>query len=213
VWVGGEALARHDLAAEVIELRFREAALEEGAGVDAGCAVALVVDLVAHALGILAAEEVVEADLVEARGRGERGQVPADAGRGLVGPQHHGRRVPAHHAADAQLHRLVARERRFLLRADGVDVARLRQGGQADVDLPGALEELVEDELGALAAELLGEGVEGRHPVGGFVRIRVGREELEVGVLVDHLGRIVGDAPRPCPTGPSPGLVGVSCCR
>ena len=65
--VRGQAGAGHDLTTEVVELRLREAALEEGAGIDARSSMALEEDLVAHVLGVLAAEEVVEAHLVEAR--------------------------------------------------------------------------------------------------------------------------------------------------
>jgi hypothetical protein len=117
VRIAAEALAGDDLAAEVVELARAQAPLEEGAGVDARRGVALVEDLVAHAGRVLAAEEVVEAHLVEAGRALVGGQVAADAGRGVVGTQDHGHRVPAHHAPDAQLHRLVAREGRLLLRA------------------------------------------------------------------------------------------------
>jgi hypothetical protein len=54
-----------DLLAEPVELLLGQPALEEGAGVDAGGGVALEEDLVAAAGVVLAAEEVVEADLVE----------------------------------------------------------------------------------------------------------------------------------------------------
>jgi hypothetical protein len=55
------------LLAEAVELVLGQPALEqEGAGVDAGGGVALEEDLVAAARVVLAAEEVVEADLVEA---------------------------------------------------------------------------------------------------------------------------------------------------
>ena len=53
------------LAAEVVETVFVEAELEEGARVDTGRSVSLIEDLVAAALVVLAAEEVVEADLVK----------------------------------------------------------------------------------------------------------------------------------------------------
>ena len=68
VRVGRQAGARAvlDLLAEPVELLLGEPALEERAGVDAGGAVALDEDLVAAAGVVLAAEEVVEADLVEA---------------------------------------------------------------------------------------------------------------------------------------------------
>ena len=74
---------RH-LLPEAVELLLGEPALEEGAGVDARGGVALEEDLVAGLAVVLAAEEVVEADLVERRGRGVGGDVAADAGRGLL---------------------------------------------------------------------------------------------------------------------------------
>ena len=67
-----------DLLAEAVELLLGQPALEEGAGVDARGAVALDVDLVAAAGVVLAAEEVVEADLVEAGRRLVRRDVAAD---------------------------------------------------------------------------------------------------------------------------------------
>ena len=186
--VAREPLAGHDLPAEVVELALAQPALEEGAGVDARRGVALEEDLVAHAGRVLAAEEVVEADFVEA-GRALVGrQVAADAGVGVVGAQDHRHRVPADHAPDAQLHALVARERRLLLRADGVDVARLGQRRQADVELARALQQAVEDELGALvAAAGLDDRVERIDPVLGLGWVAVGQLSLEVAVLVEHV--------------------------
>ena len=212
--VRGQALPGHHLTPEVVELRFGEAALEEGARVDAGRGMALVVDLVTHARGILATEEVIEADLVQAGGGRERGEVAADARRGLVGPQHHGHGVPADQAADAPLHVLVAGKGRFLFRADGVDVARLGQRRQTDVKLAGALQQLVQHELGALGSELLGEGIEGGDPVLGLIGVGVGWQELEVTVGVEHVARIVGDiVAAACLGGGRTGVSGVSCCR
>ena len=151
VRIGRQAGARHGLAPEVVELVLGEAALEEGPGVDARGGVPLIEDLVAAALAVLAPEEVVEAGLVEARRRRVRGQVPADAGEARVRAQDHRDGIPADDAPDAQLHRLVAREVGFLLRADGVDVARLGQRRQADLQLPRTLEELVDQEARPLS--------------------------------------------------------------
>ena len=67
------------LQAEVVELVLGQAALQEGPGVDARGGVALEVDLVAGLAVVLAPEEVVEADLVEAGRAGEGGEVAADA--------------------------------------------------------------------------------------------------------------------------------------
>ena len=177
--IGAEALAGDHLAAEVVELASREAALQERAGVHAGRRVALVEDLVARRL-VLAPEEPVEADLVEAGRAGVRGEVAADAGERVVGPQDHRRRVPADQAPDPPLECLVAGEVWLLLGADRVDVAGLGQRGQADVALAGALEQLVGDEPGALDALLVDDLVEGVDPVLGLGRVDVGELLLEL---------------------------------
>ena len=86
VRVAGQAApAAADLAAEVVEVVLGEPALEERPGVHAGRGVALEVDVVAGVAVVLAAEEVVEPDLVQAGRAGERGQVAADAVGVLVG--------------------------------------------------------------------------------------------------------------------------------
>ena len=181
-----EPLAGHDLTPEVVELALAQAALQEGPRVDAGRRVALVEDVVAHAARVLAAEEVVEADLVERGRRGVRGEVAADAGAEVVGAQDHRHRVPAHHAPDAVLDALVARERRLLLGADGVDVARLGERRQADVELARALEEPVEDELGTVLAGRLDDRVQRVDPILRLGGVAVGQLPLEVAVLVEH---------------------------
>ena len=77
--VRAQALTRLALAPEVVELVLAQAPFEERAGVDAGGAVTLDEDLVAGLAALLAAEEVVEADLVEGGGGGVGGDVAADA--------------------------------------------------------------------------------------------------------------------------------------
>ena len=76
------------LLAEAVELVVAEAALEERAGVDAGGGVALEEDLVAAAGVVLAAEEVVEADLVERGARRVGRDVAADADAGALRAVH-----------------------------------------------------------------------------------------------------------------------------
>ena len=67
VRIGGEATAFLQLAAEVFELVFVEAAFDEGAGVHAGGSVSLEVYLVAGMAVARGAEKVVVANLVEGR--------------------------------------------------------------------------------------------------------------------------------------------------
>ena len=131
-----------DLAAEVVELLLGQPSFEERPRVDARRGVALDVEVVAGETVVLAAEEPVEADLVERRRRREGGQVAADALGVLVGLDHHHRRVPTDVRADAALDVLVAREPRLFLGRDRVDVRRADRGGMADLQLAGSLEQL-----------------------------------------------------------------------
>ena len=77
--IGRDALAV-DLLAEVVHLLVGEAAEHEGARVDAGRRVALDEHEVAAVLGRRRVPEVVEADVVERRRRGEARDVAADVG-------------------------------------------------------------------------------------------------------------------------------------
>ena len=164
-----------DLLAEAVELLLGQPALEEGAGVDAGGGVALDVDLVAAAGVVLAAEEVVEADLVEA-GRGlVRRDVAADLEALAVRGGDHHRGVPADEGADPALDLLVAGEPRLALGRDRVDVVGAAQRGHADLHLAGPLEQAEHHVAGALAAALVDQRVEGVEPVVGLVRVDVGQ--------------------------------------
>ena len=188
VRVGREALADTvlHLLTEARELRLVEPALEERAGVDAGGGVALDVDLVAAALVALAAEEVVEADLVERRRRLVRRDVPADLEALAVGRRDGHGGVPAQERADPALDVLVAREPRLALRRDRVDVVGAAQRRDADVLLAGPLEQSQHHVARAAAAPVADHGVERLEPLLGLVGVDVG--ELRGQALVDDLG-------------------------
>jgi hypothetical protein len=107
-----------NLTAEMVEVFVGETTFQEGAGVNAGRRMALVVHVVAGLAVFLTAEEVVEAGLIQRCGRRERGEVAANAVGVLVGVVHHGRCVPAHVGTDAPLDVIVTGEPRLLLPAD-----------------------------------------------------------------------------------------------
>ena len=102
VRVRGQAPAV-DLAPEPVEVLLVQPPFEERPGVDARRRVALEEDLVAGAAVALAAEEVVEADVVERGRRRERGEVTAEAVEAVVGAVDHRHGVPADVRADAAL--------------------------------------------------------------------------------------------------------------
>ena len=188
VGVRRQAVARTvlDLLPEPVELVLGEPALEEGAGVDAGRPVALDVDLVAAAGCVLAAEEVVEADLVEAGRRLVGRDVAADLEALAVGAGDHDRGVPADERADPALDVLVAGEPRLALGRDRVDVVGAAERRDTDLLLAGPLEQPQHDVAGPVAAALLEHAVEGLEPVAGLLGVDVG--QLGGEALVDHRG-------------------------
>src|SRR5882724_400249 len=115
VRVRREPSARIQLAPEILELLFWNAAFEIPTSVDTGGGVSLKIDDVAvSALGGCL-KKMIERDFVERGRRGKRGNMSADAFLNLVGPDHHRERVPAHQALDPALHFLTARKRRLLV--------------------------------------------------------------------------------------------------
>ena len=129
-----------ELLPEAVQPVFVQTTLEEGARVDAGRGVALEVDLVAATGVVGAAEEVVEAHLVQRGAGGIRRDVATHADPGSLCAVHHDRRVPPHVGADAPFDPLIAWEPRLLLRWNRVDVVGRRQRRDTDVALAGALQ-------------------------------------------------------------------------
>ena len=130
-----QAAACFQFAAEILQLLLRHAAFEIGAGIDARRGVSLEVDDVAVAVFGAGAKKMIEGNFVERGGRGEGRNVAADAFLNLVGPHHHGQRVPAHQALDAAFHFLAARKGRLLPRSNRVLVRRGRRKRQVDSGL------------------------------------------------------------------------------
>lgn len=174
VRVAGEAVGGLGLLlAEAVELGLGEAVQQEGAGVDAGRGVALEEDLVAAVAGVLAAEEVVEAHVVERGGGGEGGDVAADADARALGTGDHDGRVPAGRVEDLALDLLVAGEERLVPGRDGVDVVRAAHLGDGDAFGACPLDEAEHQVTGAFPASLIDGCVERVEPLLGLLGIEV----------------------------------------
>ena len=174
VRVRRQAAALLQLLPEVRQLLDRQAPFEERARVDAGRRVALEVDLIPVAVLVLAAEEMVEGDLVERRGRGVGGNVTADPVRRAVGADHHRHRVPSHQALDAALDLLAARDGTLVFHADGVDVGRDRRERQAGTRHAGMVPKPLEQALHAVPVTLLDDVVERLEPLALFESLELG---------------------------------------
>ncbi len=161
------------LLAEAVELVGGQTALEEGAGVGAGGGVALDEDLVAAARVVLAAEEVVVANLVEGGGRRVGGDVATDGDAGALRAVHENGRVPADPGAVAAFDVFVAGELRFVLRGDGVDVVGGGNHRHTQVEFLGALQQAEHDFPAAAVSLGRDERIQGFGPFGRFLRVRV----------------------------------------
>ena len=174
VRVGRQPAARvGQFLAEAVQLVLAQPALQERAGVDARRRVALEEDLVAGLAVVLAVEEVVEADLVQAGGRGVGGDVPADAEARPVGPGHHDRGVPPDVGPDPALDVLVAGEPGLALRRDRVDEVGAAQAGHPDLLLAGPLQQAQHHVPGPGTAAGAHHAVEGIDPVPGLLRVDI----------------------------------------
>ena len=130
---------------EVPELLLTQPTFEERACVDARRGVPLEVHDIRH-LGASTAEEMIEADLVEGRRRGVGGDVPADVVvRNLIGPHHHGHRVPSHHALDPALDLAVAGVDGLLCDVNCVEVRGVGCKGLNDAPLRGVCREIAQE--------------------------------------------------------------------
>ena len=83
------------------------------------------------------AEEVVESDHVERRGRRVGGDMPAYGAVGPVGPNHHGQRVPAYDVLDAAFQVPVTRIGSLQLDGYRIDVGRVGGEREAHAGLGG----------------------------------------------------------------------------
>jgi hypothetical protein len=90
-----------------------------------------------------------------------------------VGLDHHRHRVPAHVGAQALLDLDVAGRALFLVGRDGVDVGGVGRERHVDAGLARVVDQLLEQEVGALAAFLPMTARQGVQPLAGFLRVRI----------------------------------------
>ena len=119
------------------------------------------------------APEVVEADVVQRRRRGEAGDVAAEVTGLAVGAHHHRHRVPADDRADAPFQFGVAGALGFQLRGDGVDVLGGRGERQVSARTTGQLDHAFQQLMRALRPFDINDGLQRLDPLLGFQRVRI----------------------------------------
>ena len=158
---------------EPVEVFLGQAPFQERPGVHAGGGVALEEDLVPAACMVPAAEEVVEANLVQRRGTGIGGDVSANADVRALGAVHQNRCVPAQPGPVLALDFFLAGELRLLVGRNGVHVIGGRDHGHADTLRASPLEQATHNELGTLRATLLNQCIQRLKPFGSLLWITI----------------------------------------
>ena len=102
-----------DLLPKMLELLFGDAPFEKGARIDARRGMPLEEDEIAAERFAGRAKEVIEADVVERRGRGKARDVAAEFGANPVCPDDRGQRVPADVVAQTRFDLAIAGHRRL----------------------------------------------------------------------------------------------------
>ena len=161
--------------AEAIELVAGEPPLKKSPGIHARRGVPLEEDLVPSAGSVLAAEEMIQAHLVQRRRRGVGRDVSADSDAGALGAVHHDRGVPAQQAPEIPFGLLVAGVGRLDRLRDRVHEVGRRQRRHADLLLAGAIQQPQHQVSGAVTALYLDQTVQRFEPLSGLVRVGIGK--------------------------------------
>ena len=148
--IGRQPLAVH-LLAEVVELLCGEPPEEEGTRVDPRCRMPLHEQQIAFARIGARSPEVVVADVVQGRRRGEARDMTAHV-RVPVRAQHHGECVPPDVGANAVLELVVAGRTLFAMWRDGVDVGGIGAVGQIGARSSRLLDQPLEEVVRPLRA-------------------------------------------------------------
>ena len=148
-------------------MRLIDSALEVGARVDARRGMPLGKEDVGIRT-VVAAEEMIEADLIQRGRRRVRRDVPANALFCLVRPHDHRRRIPSDEALDAALHIGVARHQRVLVGRNRVDVRRVGRERQLDAAFGRVKRQLTKEARDFDGAAALQNIIKGIEPFAGF---------------------------------------------
>ncbi|MNJ28024.1 hypothetical protein D3C77_225490 [compost metagenome] len=122
----------------------------------------------------LATKEVLETDFEDFRCRGVTGDMPAQVAIGMIGPYHHGQRVPAQQAGDPLFQLQIPRIGPLLLYRQGIAVGREGLDALLQAQLTGMRLQLLKEKPRTLRTTVLQGRIQRIEPLGGFARIAVG---------------------------------------
>ena len=182
VRIGREAAAV-DLLPEFVELLFRQASFDEGAGVDAGRRVPLDEHQVAAVTLAGRVPEMIEPDIVEGGAGGEARDVAAELAGDLVGANDHRHGVPADDGAQPPFEARDAGITFFLRGKDGIHVRRIRVERQRNAEFARLRRQPVEQKMQSLRSFVVEDRLQGLQPFPCFDRI-----DVAVSGKIEHPG-------------------------
>ena len=162
-----------DFLAVVHQVLLAQAPFQKSAGIHPGGAVRLEEHQVALVLLGARMEEVVKPGLEQIGHAGVTGDVPTQLAIGLVGPHHHGQRVPTHDGHQPLFGGQVAWKHRLLVDGDGVHVRRVQLGLPAGALLARHDGQLVQNLAGPIWALGADQRQQGLSPLGGFFGVQI----------------------------------------
>ena len=137
VGVGGQAVTA-GFTTKIIQLLFAQTPLQKGTSINTRRGMTLKVNQVTGPTDVAVSirrlrrpEKVIEANIVECRGRGKAGDMPAQIARTPVGAHHHGQSIPANQTANSTLHEQVTGHRRFVSGRNGIAIGSRHRKWQA----------------------------------------------------------------------------------
>jgi hypothetical protein len=161
-----------DFLPETVHLIVGKPPEQVGTRIDTGNRVALEEDQVAAVLLRRGAPEPRETDVVERRGRSERGDMTADVAV-AVGPHDHRHRVPADVVVNPDFEVGIAGVLRLAIDRNGVHVFGGGAVGKIDSRLAGLRNQACDQEMGALGAFPIDHAAQCVLPFLGFLRVGV----------------------------------------
>ena len=176
--IGRQPLAL-GLHSEAIQLLLVQPSVEKGARINPGRRMPLKINQITGQAGAVlfyrTAEEMIKADIIKRRRRGETGDMPSQIAGLAVGPHHHRQRIPAHQAANAVLKRVVSGRGNLVRRRDGVDIPRIRGIRQISAIAARPVNQLPDEKMGSLIPVVRDDRFQSVQPLLRLFRIRIVR--------------------------------------
>ena len=174
----GRQSSRLNFLPEVMHLVFGQPTLEECACINARCDVPLDIKKISTMVFGRRMEEMVEADIIECRGRGEARDMSAESRVVAIGLNDHRHGVPANEGTDPFFQRLISGTRLLERFGDRVDIGGRRAVRKMRALPSGAAHEAADQKMRAFNALALEHCIERFEPLPSLLGIAIAESDI-----------------------------------